>query len=51
MKCPPCKGTGNSPSTPNRACLCCKGKKEITQKHFDTLQRISGDLQVKLAGK
>jgi DnaJ-class molecular chaperone len=48
MKCPPCNGTGKSPSTPTANCLCCKGKKEITQKHFDALQKISSDLSKKL---
>jgi DnaJ-class molecular chaperone len=48
MKCPPCKGTGKSPSTPNINCLCCKGKKEITQSHFDVLQKISKNIQSRL---
>jgi DnaJ-class molecular chaperone len=48
MLCPPCKGSGKSPSTRTSQCLCCKGKKEITQKHFDVLQRISKDIQAKL---
>jgi len=51
MKCPPCKGTGNSPSTPERPCLCCKGKRKISQSHFEALKRISKDLRAKLSDK
>lgn len=51
MICPPCKGTGKSPSNRTSHCLCCKGKKEITQEHFNVLQTIGKDIQLRLKAK
>lgn len=51
VKCPPCKGTGSSPSNPDNQCICCHGRKSITKKHSDALKSIRADLTKRLQGE